>query len=356
MSKDAKLAMGVGGAVRMRGYFDWDGAIPASGFAPYLIPMQPNPAKMRHFDTTPAGTCLFFRVIGQNKAIGNYQIYIEANFNGYQARDFHLKKAYAIVNDFTIGYANSTFSDPAAVPATVDAQGPNNKLANTAVLVRWMPRVKNNWVFAISAETPSTKISTDDVNTEKVDNWIPDGAAFVQYEWGRTSHVRLSGIVRALSYRDLIAKKNHYKTGWGLQLSSVAHPIDQLTTYITANYGHGYAGLGGDLLIGNYDLIPNPGKAGSLYAPASFGWCLGVQYNIKPNLFLSTSFSQTRFLPKHAVAPDEYRHGIWGNVNVFWNMTARMQVGAEFDYGRRTDMDGQSRWAKRVGAVAQFSF
>lgn len=356
MSKDAKLAMGVGGAVRMRGYFDWDGAIPASGFAPYLIPMQPNPAKMRHFDTTPAGTCLFFRVIGQNKAIGNYQIYIEANFNGYQARDFHLKKAYAIVNDFTIGYANSTFSDPAAVPATVDAQGPNNKLANTAVLVRWMPRVKNNWVFAISAETPSTKISTDDVNTEKVDNWIPDGAAFVQYEWGRTSHVRLSGIVRALSYRDLIAKKNHYKTGWGLQLSSVAHPIDQLTTYITANYGHGYAGLGGDLLIGNYDLIPNPGKAGSLYAPASFGWCLGVQYNIKPNLFLSTSFSQTRFLPKHAVAPDEYRHGIWGNVNVFWNMTARMQVGAEIDYGRRTDMDGQSRWAKRVGAVAQFSF
>ena len=48
MSKDATLAMGIGGAVRMRGYYDWGGAIPASGFAPYLIPMQPSPTDMRH--------------------------------------------------------------------------------------------------------------------------------------------------------------------------------------------------------------------------------------------------------------------------------------------------------------------
>ena len=73
MSKDAQLAMGIGGCVRMRGYYDWGGAIPASGFAPYLIPMQPDPTKMRHFDTTPAGTCLFFRVIGRNKLLGYYQ-------------------------------------------------------------------------------------------------------------------------------------------------------------------------------------------------------------------------------------------------------------------------------------------
>ena len=82
LSKDAQLAMGIGGCVRMRGYFDWGGAIPASGFAPYLIPMHSDPTHMKHFDTTPAGTCLFFRVIGRNKMLGNYQLYIEANFNG----------------------------------------------------------------------------------------------------------------------------------------------------------------------------------------------------------------------------------------------------------------------------------
>lgn len=355
MSRDATLAMGIGGAVRMRGYFDWDGAIPASGFAPYLIPMHPDPTKMRKFDTTPAGTCLFFRVIGRNKKFGNYQLYIEANFNGYQARDFHLKKAYATINDWTIGYANSTFSDPAAQPATVDAQGPSNKITPTNVLVRWMPRFKNHWVAAVSVETPSTSYGTTE-HTAAVDNWIPDAAVFLQYEWGHTSHVRLSGIVRSLSYRDLVSSTNHYRAGWGLMLSTVFHPLPQLTVFGTANYGHGYASLGGDLLIGKYDLIANPDKDGEMYAPASLGWCAGVQYNIRPNIFVSTSLSETRFLPSRTVAGTEYRYGLFGDVNIFWNLTPRIQVGAEFDYGKRADYSGEYRWAKRIGAICQFSF
>lgn len=355
MSHDASLAMGIGGCVRMRGYFDWDGAIPAPGFAPYLIPMNPQPNAMRNFDTTPAGTCLFFRVIGRNKSLGNYQLYIEANFNGYQARDFHLKKAYAIINDFTIGYAPSTFSDPSALPPTVDAQGPSNKISPTSVLVRWMPQYKN-WTFAVSAETPSTSIDADNVYTQKVNNWIPDGAAFIQYQWDKMSHIRFSSIVRALSYRDLITAENHYRAGWGLQLSGVAHPLPQLTTYATLNYGHGYASLGGDLLIGSYDLISNPKVEGTLYAPASLGYCFAVQYNFRPNLFVSTSFSATRFLPSHSVPASEYRYGLCGDINIFWNLTPRIMAGAEFDYGKRKDFSGQSRWAKRIGAVAQFSF
>ncbi len=356
MSKDATLAMGIGGAVRMRGYYDWGGAIPASGFAPYLIPMQPSPTDMRHFGTTPAGTCLFFRVIGRNKLLGDYQLYIEANFNGYQSRDFHLKKAYAIVNDFTIGYAPSTFSDPAALPPTVDAQGPNNKISPTAVLVRYMPVVRDRWVFAISGETPSGAPDVDDKNTAKVSNWMPDWAAFAQYQWGPNQHVRLSGIVRTLSYRDLVKEKNHNRIGWGIQLSSVAHPHPQLTTYLTANYGHGYAGLGGDLLIGNYDLVEDPDAPGRMYAPASFGWCLGLQYNILPNLFVCASASQTRYLPSRRISPDEYKYGIFSAINVFWNLTPRIQVAAEFDFGKRQNFSHEHRYAKRIGAMCQFSF
>ena len=357
MSKDAQLAMGIGGCVRMRGYYDWGGAIPASGFAPYLIEMTPDPTHDRHFDTTPAGTCLFFRVIGRNKTIGNYQLYIEANFNCYQSRYFHLKKAYAIINDFTIGYANSTFSDPAAVPSTVDAQGPNNKISPTRVLVRWMPTFRNHWVAAVSAETPSTQTGVDNVNTAKTDNWMPDWAAFLQYQWSRGEHIRLSGIVRTLGYRDLITAKNHNVAGWGMMLSSVAHPLlPQITTYASVSYGHGYAGLGGDLQIGNYDLMANPDTPGRMYAPASYGWNVGVQYNFTHAVFATVTASQSRFLPKGEVAPTEYRSGQFYAVNAFWNLTPRMQVGAEFDLGCRKDFSGDTRWARRVGLMAQFSF
>ncbi len=356
LSKDKQMMMGLGGVVRMRGWYDWGGAIPANGFSPILIPMQPDPTNMRHLGTTPAGVCLFFRIGGENKLLGNYQVYIEANFNGYAGRDFHLKKAYMSFRDFTVGYASSTFSDPAAVPSTVDASGPSNKLSQTAVLVRYMPHITANWIAGVSVESPEKQIAADSTNTEACSDYIPNFAALMQYEWATGQHVRLAGIVRSMPYRDMTLGENRNVTGWGLQLSSVAHPIDQLTTYLTANYGAGYANLGGDLLAGAYDLIGDPDRSGYMYAPRSFGWCLGVQYNFLPNLLSTIIASQTRYMPSKAVAPDEYKYGLLGTINLFWNPIPRIQLGAEFDFAKRQNFSGEHRYARRIGVVAQVSF
>ncbi len=357
MSRDATLAMGIGGCVRMRGYYDWHGAQPSPAFSPYLIPMHPDPAAMRHFGTTPAGTSLFFRVLGRNRRVNYYQLYIQADFSGYNSRDFTLKKAYATVNDWTVGYAASTFSDPAAQPPMVDSNGASNKITPTEVLVRYSPRVGKHWLLAVGVETPSTSVKADGVQTKALQNWIPDVAAFVQYDAGRSSHVRVAGIVRSLSYRDVANSTNHHKAGWAVAVSGVAHPLPQLTTYLTANYGKGYASLGGDLSMGSYDLLGDPGKSGRLYAPASAGWCVGLQWNFRPELFVSVSASSTRlYIREPSNSPEEYKRGFMAVANCFWNMTPRMQVAGEFCYGMRTDFSGSRRSAYRVGALAQFSF
>lgn len=356
MSKDSQLAMGVGGCVRMRGYYDWAGAMPTSAFAPYMIPIPGNAADRTHFDTTPSGTCLYFRVIGRNKTLGNYQLYIEANFNGYQGRDFTLKKAYATVNDFTIGYAASTFSDPAAQPPVVDAQGANNKITPTAVLIRYMPVVKDRWYFAVSAETPQRAVGIDNVSTGKKSAGLPDFAAFVQYQWAAGQHVRLAGIYRQLGYRDLAASKNYNVSSGGLELSAVGNPLPQLCMYLTANYGKGIGGLGGDLIVGNYDLVGDAAQPGRMYAPRSCGLCAGASWYFRPNLFMTLVYSQNRYLPRGGAAADEYKYGNFGAVNVFWNITPRIQVAGEFDLGRRQNISGEHRYARRINAMCQFSF
>lgn len=355
MSKDSQLAMGIGGCVRMRGWYDWGGAITANGFTPYLIPMEPDPTNMKRFGTTPSGSSLFFRVIGRNKNFGDYQLYIEANFNGYNGRDFHLKKAYATINDWTIGYASTTFSDPAALPPTVDASGPNNKLSATSVLVRYLHSLSKHWSIAASLETPASAISLNE-NTKKVSDWLPDAAAFLQYAWGRSEHVRLAGIVRTLAYRDLIRKKNFNKIGWGLLLSTVAHPIPQLTVYANLCSGQGFESLCADLQVGNLDLVPLPGKDGEMYAPWATGWNIGIQYNFLHNLFASVTFSESRYLPRKGVEGSEYKWGNYLAANVFWNITPRIQCGLEFDTGERKNADGRHRRAQRAGAMVQFSF
>lgn len=360
MSRDANLAMGIGGCVRMRGWYDWGGAIPANGFAPALIPMTPDPTQMRRFATTPAGTSLFFKVLGHTFADIDYQIYIECNFNGgggtSGGHDFHLKKAYAIINDWTVGYASSTFSDPAAQPPTVDAQGPNNKMAMTDVLLRWMKPLSRHFTLALSAENPAQQTEQLTDLTAKVDEWLPDFAAFIQYGWRKSEHVRLAAIYRTLSYRNLAEGANRNVGGVGLQLSSISRPLDPLTVYATVTAGKGTASLGGDMLIGNFDLVPDPEREGVLYAPWSLGWCGGLQWNFKPELFVSATVGQSRYLPSYTPADDTYRYGTYIAANVFWNPTPRVQVGAEVNLGERVNFDHASRWARRVGAMCQFSF
>ena len=81
VSKDSRFAMGIGGAVRMRGWADWGGIIPYNGFIPYAISVPSDKVNRRKITTTPAGTALYFKVIGRNERIGNYQLYIETNFD-----------------------------------------------------------------------------------------------------------------------------------------------------------------------------------------------------------------------------------------------------------------------------------
>ncbi len=356
MSKDASLSMGVGGCVRMRGWYDWGGSIPANGFIPYLIPIHPDPAKMRRFATTPAGSSLFFRVIGRNKKLGNYQLYIEANFNGYNGLGFNLKKAYATLNDWTVGYAASTFSDPAAVTPTIDAAGPNNKISTTAVLVRWMHTIRQRYVLAASLETPATQIYEQHGLTQKVDNWIPDLALFGQYAWGQSEHIRLSGIVRSLSYRNLKLRQNRNLVGWGVQLSGVVHPDRMFTVYGNVNGGAGYESLMGDLQTAPCDLVPEPSDESRLYAPYAMGWHLGLQYNLRPDLFATVSFSECRYFPRRGTSASEYKYGQYTAVNIFWNITPRIQTAAEFNTGMRRNRDGAHRRVFRLGLLAQFSF
>lgn len=356
MSKDSNILMGIGGTVRMRAWYDVRGDMPTSAFIPYQIPIVDDPANDKALGSTPAGTCLFFRVLGRAAHIGNYQLYIEANFNGYKGRDFHLKKAYGIIGDFTIGYASSTFCDPAAVPSSVDAGGPSNKMDHTTVLVRYMHTFKHGLTGAISVEAPDVAVDADNVKTENRRSYIPDFAAMVQYSWRPLQHIRLSGVLRSLPYRDLLTSHNYNTMGWGVQLSSVNNPCDAITTYITANYGAGYAGMGGDLLNGAYDLIGDPELEGRLYAPRSFGWNIGVQYNFRHNLFMTISGSQTRFLPSKQISPDEYKYGLLGSVNIFWNPLPRIQLGAEFDVGKRCNFSGAYRTANRFGLIGQVTF
>ncbi|MDE7408334.1 MAG: hypothetical protein K2M76_07930, partial [Muribaculaceae bacterium] len=331
-------------------------ALPSGAFAPYLIPMHKDPSTMRDFQTTPNGTSLFFHVIGRNHKIRNYQLFIEAEFNGYGARDFKLKNAYVMLNDWTVGLATSSFSDPAALPPTIDSQGPNARMSYTPVLVRWSHQFKHGISIGASLETPNCNADYTDGITGKVNQWTPDISAYIQYSWGAMQHVRLAGVFRNYPYRDLINGTNHEVLGWGFHLSAVARPIQALTLYGSINGGQGYASMACDWLMGNYDLVNRPGMPGRMYAPGAVSGFIAAQYHFRYDLSASAMLGGARYLPHHGAPDDEYRGGTYIAINAFYNLTPRIQFGAEFNLGRRRNMDNTTAWGRRIGMLAQFSF
>lgn len=357
MSRDSQLAMGVGGMVRMRGYFDWGGTTGVPGFSPYFIPTQRDELHRQRLGTSPAGTALFFRVIGRNKKLGTYQVYIEANFNGYETRDFHLKKAYAVLNDWTIGYASSTFGDGAAVPPTIDANGPTMKMDGTNVLIRYMHEFKKSGVYvAASLETPSMTIEADNEQVAARSEFLPNIVGMVQYEWASGQHVRLSGITRFMPYRDLITGRNHQAVGWGVQFSTVFRPVDPLTFYGTVNGGRSYSNFGGDFLLGKYDLVECANCPGRLCTVPGWGYFVGLQYNFRPQIFMTATFGQGRYLPCCGEKGSDYKYGLYSALNFFWDVTPRIRFGGEVNLGKRQNFDGSHGWGRRLSALAQFSF
>lgn len=358
LSKNGTMALGMGGVIRMRGYFDWNGSIPISGFSPYYIPIPKNPTSDKALAANPSGTAFFFTLLGHSSRFGDYVGHIEAGFSGYNNRDFKLKKAYIQTGDWTAGYATTTFEDTKAEPSTVDGAGANGINTRTNVLVRYMHTFKgNHWTVAGSIEIPSSSIDADGTTTKACADYVPDFAAFGQYQWNDgMSHIRLSGLLRVLTYRNLLQEQNKNIVGWATQLSTVLKVLPQFNLYGIASVGQGHSSYTTDLAGGNFDLIAKEHQPGELYAPTAVGYVLGASYYFLPSLYCNVALSEQRYYPRINPDNSQYKYGLYGAFNLFWDVTPRFEVGIEYLAGKRMNFSGTKGNANRLTAMMMVSF
>ena len=191
---------------------------------------------------------------------------------------------------------------------------------------------------------------------EAISQRVPDIPAYLQYSWGKggDSHVRLSGILRNLSYRNLVSGKNHFVTGYGVQLSGLASLNKFVTLYYQGAYGKGIGRYVNDLGGFGYDLIY--GDNGTMTAPETLSLVGGAQINLTDNLFVSGGYSLNRVYGQESLGGDAYRRANYVVANAFYTFAGDFQVGVEYLRGIRRDMNGESNTANRIEAMLKFSF
>lgn len=355
MDKKGKFALGIGGYVRATAEYDFGGIVDNMDFIPVDIP---NSSKVNNqFQMDASTSTIFLKLVGHTRLLGDFVVYTAGNFRAGD-KEFQLRNAYMSFLDFTVGYTYGGFMDLAAMPSTIDYQGPNGATFYRATQLAYTYKGLKNWRFNASIEMPVVD-GTTNAQHSIAQQRMPDFTAYAQYGWGTDSHFRVGGIVRSMTYTSSLSDKASAVTGWGVQASTSFNLSKKLEFFGQATYGKGIGQYLNDLSNLNVDIVPDPEKEGKMQALPMLGWFAGAQYNITPKVFVSGTYSMSRLYSENDYPKDEpgsYRYGQYLVANVFWHVTPNMQVGAEYLRGWRTNFDDSTRHANRMNLLVQYSF
>lgn len=361
-TRNNRFSLGIGGMVNLRTSFDFMGAMGNIDFVPYDIPMTKDYANRQRIMMDASTSRLFMKAIINSRMIGRVVVYTDMDFRGGEEFTYipRLRSAYVQACGFTVGRDVTTFCDLAAAPQTVDFQGPNAYNFSFTEMIRYEHSfLRNHLTVGVAAELPVVN-ATYGENFSAIYQRVPDGIAYVQYAWGesRSSHLRLSGVVRDMYLHDNINGKNTTQLGWGVQLSGHIGIGRWVDLFMNGVYGRGITPYIQDLAGSPYDFTYGPNNPERIQTQPMWGWQVAGQVNIMPRrLWVAGGYSTVCLEPHNGyLSANQYHRGDYIFANAFYNVTSNFTVALEYLYGSRRDMGGSKSEANRLSLMAQYNF
>lgn len=359
---DNSFAIAIGGQVTLRTSYDFGGAVDNIDFVPYDIPMSKSYASKQRVMMDASTSRLFVKAIINSKSLGRILVFSDMDFRGGEEFSYvpRLRSAYMQFKGFTIGRDVTTFCDLNAAPQTIDFQGPNAYNFNFNEMVRYeYTAPRSGFSLGVAAERPVVN-ATYGENFSAIMQRVPDGIAYVQYKFGRerTSHLRLSGVIRDMYLHDNHEGENTTQVGWGVQLSGHLSITRWVDIYMNGVYGKGITPYIQDLTGSPYDFSYKPDNHTQLETLPMWGWQAAAQVNIMPKRFwVAAGYSEVGLETNDGILSDgQYKRGQYLFVNAFCNATPRLTFAVEYLYGARKNMNDAKNSANRVNIMAQYHF
>lgn len=303
--------------------------------------------------------CLNFVALPQSK--NEVGIFVAGNFLDNYIPE--LQFAYVRWRGLLAGYDYTIFSDPAAGVPTIDYEGPSGFTAMPVAQISYSHKFGKNkqWTAGAGVEMPFYSVTTNGM-TKSLNQGVPDIPAFIRYSFNDgQSWIRLSGVLRNLTYRDEFKGKDRDVIGWGFNLSGSSPIGSNLVAYWQGTVGKGIASRFQDVDGLGLDLVPSVNREGRLNPVFAWGGYVGLQYNFSPKVFTSATYSHVRTYASdygNGSTPwgEQYRYAQYAVGNIFWQCTGMIQTGLEYIYGRRVNYDGTQGHDNRIQAMIQINF
>jgi len=269
--------------------------------------------------------------------------FIEGDFFGGSPvgnSSFRLRHAYGSLGGFTAGQTWTTFTDPSAVPQTLDMEGAVSNVNRRQGLVRWQqPIWRENVSLAVAVENPDINVEAPSLVSGQGRTKSPDliTRLRIEPEW---SEFQAAFVLRELGFQpDNQAVITG--TAWGFNLTGSGLLLDRTKAYYQITFGEG---------IGSYRGSPDVVATGPNTAAIlpMFGWMVGVHQEWNSRLTSNLSLSKLSLDDLPGQDPANLHKTSYFAVNLIANPYEHVFCGIEYLHGFREDVGGASGTARRI--------
>jgi len=285
---------------------------------------------------------------------GAVRAFLEADFAGV-GDTFRLRHAFGQYKAFLVGKTWTTFMDTRASPEDLDFEGINGQIMLRQPQVRYFPKIGKDWHLLLSLEDPAPNISGGTGISQ-----IADLVASVERTWFEEWHVKSSLLLRKMAGKcDCLDGNKDSTRGWAVSVSGMAGVTrwdERDNVQIQLSYGEGYSHYVNDLgSINAPDAIFNP-LTGKLEAVPDFAAYIAFQKWWSPTMHSNFNYGYVSVENKVVFGPTSYKNTHRFIANYIWSPIARIDLGAQFLTGSRTNENGEKGSANQIQLSAKYRY
>lgn len=266
---------------------------------------------------------------------------------------FRFRQGWAQLDDFVfggnlrVGQAWSTWDDVDVLPETMDFEGPNGSQQNRQALIRWERDYAKAYLFQIALENPGYDIANGNTST----GWPDTIVAFSWHQdWG---HIRSAFIGRHIRGDDGNGHEDS-TFGWGVQASGgikvpLLHKKDNVKFQVV------YGAATGNYNNDGYDdaIFSSSGDLRTINAFQGFG---SMQHWWTDSIRSTAVFGWVNMDNNGALSGDDLDRTFYASGNLVWSPFKQVDIGLEYLWGQRRNVDYEIGSANRIQATTHFSF
>ena len=359
--KTNRLSFNVLGFVRVVGTMDFGNVQNSSEFIPSLIPIYPNAKEQvpRFFmDARQSRIAFEGKYTLHNKK--DFYIYVEADFYDKESRYikvFRLRHAYAQYSHFLVGQYWSAALNQSALPQQVDLEGPSSVASIRTPQIRYTLNKKHIKIAAsveshLGNYTPYPNID-DNINFQIA----PDVIGYFQFH-GKWGNIRLTGIYRNISYTDSLNINVEYLNGWGVVFSGYNNFNSRKGIknkfYYSFVYGQGISNYLIEYNSRLYDAMPN--KNNNMEMMPVYGGFIAMKHAWATRLQSNIILGYTKTINANFKNDNLIDETIYSSINLLYTADDRIDIGAEFLYGKKTNQVNDFGEGYRIQLVTVLNF